>query len=103
MRIEDFEQLHVYNRSFEAAMEIFEISRRWPQSEKYAMTDQIRRSSRAVCSNISEAWFKRSYPRHFASKLSDATGEAAETITWLRFAVQLHDEPQIQNPQRRVS
>lgn len=86
MKIEDFEDLRVYKSSFEAAMELFELSKNWPEQEKYALTDQIRRSSRAVCSNISEAWFKRGYPRHFASKLSDASSEAAETITWLRFA-----------------
>ena len=86
MRIERFEDLRVYQDGFEAAMLIFEASEDWPKSEKYALTDQIRRSSRAVCANIAEAWFKRSYPNHFSSKLSDATSEAAETITWLRFA-----------------
>lgn len=86
MKVERFEDLRVYRDSFEAAMHIFEASKRWPKSEKYSLTDQIRRSSRAVCANISEAWFKRSYPKHFASKLSDATSEAAETLTWLRFA-----------------
>lgn len=77
MGLDGFEQLRVYDRSFEAAMNTFEISKQWPQSEKCALTDQIRRSSRAVCSNISGAWFKRGYPGHFASRL----GEAAETIT----------------------
>lgn len=84
--ISDFDQLRVYERGFEMAMDIFEISKNWLKEEQYALTDQIRRSSRAVCSNISEAWFKRKYPKHFSSKLSDAATEAAETITWLRFA-----------------
>ena len=58
----------------------------WPKVERYALTDQIRRSSLGVCSNIAESWSKRRYPNHFISKLSDAEGEAAETLPWLAFA-----------------
>lgn len=86
MAIRDFEDLRVYRVGYEMAMDIFEYSKSWPKEERYALTDQIRRSSRAVCSNIAEAWSKRRYERHFISKLSDAEGEAAETMTWLRFA-----------------
>ena len=86
MKLARFEDVRMCQDGFEAAMYIFEAPKDWPKSEKYSMTDQIRRSSRSVCANISEAWFKRSYPKHFASKLSDATSEPAETITWLRFA-----------------
>jgi four helix bundle protein len=67
-------------------MQIFEFSRQWPKEERYALTDQIRRSSRSVSANIAEAWRKRRYKRHFVSKLSDADAEAAETRVWLRFA-----------------
>ncbi|WP_432280802.1 four helix bundle protein [Rubrivirga litoralis] len=67
-------------------MALFEQSKRWPKEEQYALTDQVRRSSRSVCANLSEAWAKRGYPRHFASKLSDAHAEAEETLTWVRFA-----------------
>jgi len=84
--IRDFKQLRVYGEAFELAMEIFRISSDWPKQERYALTDQIRRSSRAVCSNIAEAWFKRRYPKHFVSKLSDSSAEAAETLVWLDFA-----------------
>ena len=69
-------------------MRIFEASKGWPKVERYALTDQIRRSSRAVCANVAEAWRKRRYEKHFISKLSDADAEAAETRTWLRFAKQ---------------
>lgn len=86
--IEDFKQLRVYRHSFKTAMRIFQISKRWPKEEQYALTDQIRRSSRSVCANIAEAWFKRRYPKHFASKLSDAGMEASETIVWLDFATE---------------
>lgn len=86
MAIRDFEDLRVYRAGYTAAMEIFEQSKKWPVEERYALTDQIRRSSRAVCSNIAEAWSKRRYQRHFVSKLSDAEGEAGETMTWLQFA-----------------
>ena len=82
-----FRELHVYGRAFQAAMRIFELSRKWPKEERYSLTDQIRRSSRAVCGNVAEAWRKRRYPAHFVSKLSDADAEAAETQAWLEFAL----------------
>jgi len=85
-QVEDFDDLRVYRRAFRHAMEIFDLSGDWPNEERYALTDQIRRSSRAVCSNIAEAWGKRRYEAHFVNKLSDSEGEAAETITWLDFA-----------------
>ena len=68
--------LKVYKLSFEAGMEIFELSKKFPKEEKYSLTDQIRRSSRSVSGNIAEAWRKRRYPKSFISKLSDAEGEA---------------------------
>src|SRR5258708_833373 len=79
--------LEVYQRAFAAAMRIFELSKRFPAEEKYSLTDQIRRASRSVCSNIAEGWRKRRYPAAFVSKLSDAEGEAAETQVWLQFSV----------------
>ena len=85
--IDRVDQLYVYRSAFDAAMEVFDRSKSWPKEERYAMTDQVRRSSRAVCANLAEAWAKRRYPKHFVSKLSDAHAEAEETITWLRFAV----------------
>ena len=86
MAIERVEDLDVYRTAFRAAMDIFDRSKEWPKVERYALTDQIRRSSRAVCANLAEAWRKRRYPKHFVSKLSDADAEANETRTWLRFA-----------------
>ena len=81
------QDLDVYKKAFDAAMQIFEISKSFPKEETYSLTDQIRRSSRSVCSNIAEAWRKRRYQAAFISKLNDAEGEAAETQTWLEFAV----------------
>lgn len=78
--------LDVYKMAFEAAMEIFEKSRSFHIEERYSLTDQIRKSSRSVCANISEAWRKRRYEASFLSKLSDAEAEAAETQVWLEFA-----------------
>jgi four helix bundle protein len=83
----DYRQLRVYELAFTSAMAIFELSKSWPGEEKYALTDQIRRSSRSVCSNLAEAWRKRRYAAHFVSKLSDADTEAAETQVWLDFAL----------------
>lgn len=67
-------------------MTIFETSKDFPKEEKYSLTDQIRRSSRAVCANIAEAYRKRQYPAHFIAKVSDADMENTETQTWLLFA-----------------
>ena len=67
-------------------MEVFQRNKRFPVEERYSMTDQIRRSSRSVATNISEAWRKRRYPASFISKLRDAESEAAETQTWIEFA-----------------
>jgi four helix bundle protein len=81
-----FKGLKVYRLSYELAMDIFEISKNFPKEEKYSLTDQIRRSSRSVCSNIAEAYRKRRYPKNFTSKISDADGEASETVVWINFA-----------------
>jgi len=83
----DFKKLLAYQKAFELAMAIFEISKLFPKEEKYSLTDQIRRSSRSVNANIAEAYRKRVYPKHFVSKLSDADGENSETMTWLDFAL----------------
>jgi four helix bundle protein len=79
--------LEVYQRAFEAAFGIFEASKAFPREEAYALTDQIRRSSRSVCANLAEAWRKRRYQAAFTSKLSDCEAEAAETQVWLEFAL----------------
>ena len=87
-RIQSHEELDVYQLAFKAAMRIFKISKSFPREETYSLTDQIRRSSRSVCSNVAEAWRKRRYEAAFVSKLNDAEAEAAETQTWIGFAVE---------------
>lgn len=84
--IRSFRELKVWNKAMDAAMRIFDVTRSWPSEERYSLTDQIRRSSRSVPSNIAEAWRKRRYPAAFVSKLNDAEGEAAETQTHLEMA-----------------
>lgn len=73
--------------AFDAAMRIFELSKKFSVEEQYSLTDQIRRSSRSVCANLAEAWRKRRYKAAFIAKLSDCEAEAAETQTWVEFAV----------------
>ncbi|MEL6463245.1 MAG: four helix bundle protein, partial [Cyanobacteria bacterium J06621_15] len=80
--------LEVYKMAFESAMQIFELSKKFPVEERYSLTDQIRRSSHSVCANLAEAWRKRRYEAAFIAKLSDSEAEAAETQTWIEFAVQ---------------
>ncbi len=85
--IRSHHQLEVYKLAFEVAMQIFELSKRFPVEERYSLTDQIRRSSRSVCANISEAWRKRRYKAAFINRLNDSEAEAAETQTWIQFSV----------------
>ena len=80
--------LDIYRIAFQTAMEIFVITKSFPTEERYSLVDQIRRSSRSVCSNLAEGWRKRRYKAHFLSKLTDVAQEAAETQTWLEFALQ---------------
>ncbi len=84
--IRSYKELRVYQAAMDAAMKIFELSKRFPPEERYSLTDQIRRASRSVCSNLGEGWRKRRYPAHFVSKLSDSEGEAEETRVWVEFA-----------------
>jgi len=87
MKIRTHRDLEVYQLAFNAAMKIFEISKKFPKEETYSLTDQIRRSSRSVCGNIAEAFRKRRYPRALVSKISDSEGESAETQVWLDFSI----------------
>jgi four helix bundle protein len=86
-KLRSHRDLDVYRKAFAAAMTVFRYSRTFPKAETFSLTDQIRRSSRSVNANISEAWRKRWYEAAFISKLSDAETEAGETQTWLEFAV----------------
>jgi len=82
-----FRELIVYRKARDVAKEIFEISRRFPREETYALTDQVRRASRSVGAQIAEAWGKRRYEKHFVSKLTDADGEQYETQHWVETAL----------------
>ena len=86
VKITSHRELGVYQRAFEAAMRIFELSKGFPRDETYSLADQVRRSSRSVCANLTEAWRKRRYEAAFVSKLNDAETKADETTTWLEFA-----------------
>ncbi|MBP8001279.1 MAG: four helix bundle protein [Chloroflexi bacterium] len=84
--IRSYKELNVYQTAMECAVLIHELSKQFPAEEKYSLVDQIRRSSRSVCSNLAEAWRKRRYPKSFVNKLNDAEGEAEETRVWLEFS-----------------
>ena len=81
------EDLAIFKLAFDTAMNIFELSKKFPVEERYSLTDQMRRSSRSVCANLSEAWRKRRYKAAFVAKLNDCEAEAAETQVWIKFAV----------------
>ncbi|NER30931.1 MAG: four helix bundle protein [Symploca sp. SIO1C4] len=85
--IRSFKELRVWQNAIDVAMKIFEVTKSFPIEERFSLTDQIRRSSRSVAANITEAWRKRRYPAAFVSKLSDAESEAAETQTWIEIAL----------------
>lgn len=82
-KISSFRDLRVYQLEFKLQQEIFHVTKQFPRSEQYALTDQFRRASRSIGANIAEAWQKRRYPAHFTSKLTDADGEQAETQHWI--------------------
>lgn len=86
VRIESAKDLKVYELAYKLAMEIFDLTKQFPLEEKYALTSQIRRSSRSICLNLREAWSKRRYEAHFISKLTDCDGENSETESALDFA-----------------
>ena len=86
-KIRTVRDLKVYRKAFDSAMEIFEITKKFPKEETYSLTDQIRRASRSVCSNLSEGWRKRQYKAVFLNKLTDSGQEAGETQTWLEFSL----------------
>jgi len=85
-KIESFKDLIVFQKAYKLAMEIFELSKGFPKEEKYSLTDQIRRSSRSVTSNLGEAWSKRRYEKSFVNKLTDSLGEENETEVWIDYA-----------------
>lgn len=86
-KVESFKELEAYKLAFSVQQTIYDLSKRWPSEEKFAITDQIRRSSRSIGANLAESWAKRRYPAHFLSKLTDADGELQETIHWLDTAL----------------
>ena len=86
MQLKSAKELNVYRKAYELAMSIFKLSKEFPAEEKYALTSQIRRSSRSICLNLREAWAKRRYEAHFISKLTDCDGENSETDSALDFA-----------------
>lgn len=85
-KVGSFKDLIVYQKAYKLAMEIFELSKGFPKEEKYSLTDQIRRSSRSVTSNIAESWAKRRYEKSFVNKLTDSPGEENETEVWLDYS-----------------
>ena len=84
--IKHFRDLEAYQKAFNHAIQIFQLSKKFPIEERYSLTDQVRRSSRAVCANLAEAWRKRTYIAVFKHKLTDAMQEASETQSWLEFS-----------------
>jgi four helix bundle protein len=87
-KIESHKDLDVYQLAFKAACRIFEVSKHFPREETYSLTDQIRRSSRSVCTNLAEGWRRRRYEAAFVNKLNEAEGECAETQVWAAFAAE---------------
>ena len=85
--VKDYEELDVYLLALELQQEIYEITKRFPNEERYSLTDQIRRCSCSIGANIAESWAKRRYKAHFISKLTDADGEQLETRHWLKTAL----------------
>jgi four helix bundle protein len=88
MPVNSYKDLRVFQNAMGACMEIFELTKKFPPEEKFALVDQVRRSSRAVCAILAEAWRARRYPAAFSAKLDSAAGEAGETQVWIEIAKQ---------------
>ena len=86
MKLNSAKDLEVYKKSYDLGMEIFKVSNHFPLQERFALTSQIRRSSRSICLNLREAWAKRRYEAHSLNKLTDCAGENSETDSLLDFA-----------------
>jgi four helix bundle protein len=86
MAAKNFKETKVYKLAYEQAMEIFKISKTFPNEEKFSLTDQVRRASRSVCANIAEAYRKKKYPAHFVLKITDSDAENSETGIWFDFS-----------------
>ena len=86
-QIVSYRDLDVFNLAYTLAMEVFQLTTRFPKEERYALVDQMRRSSRSVCGNIVEGFAKRRYENVFKNSLTDSLGEAKETALWLNFAL----------------
>ena len=89
-QINGFRDLIVYKKAYRLAMDIFEITKTFPKEERYSLTDQIRRSSRSITANITEAWAKKIYIKSFVSKINDSLGEEYETEGWLDYSKDCH-------------
>lgn len=85
-KIQSVRNLRVWQKAMDFAMFIFELSKGFPADERFSLTDQVRRSSRSVAANLSEAWRKRRYAAAFVAKINDSEGEAAETQTFVEIA-----------------
>jgi four helix bundle protein len=85
-KVHSVRELEVYKGAFALQQAVFVASKGFPKDETYSLTDQIRRSSRSIGANLSEAWAKRRYSAHFLAKLTDSDGELQETLHWLETA-----------------
>jgi len=94
MAARNYKETKVYKLAFEQAMDILEISKTFPKEETYSLTDQVRRSSRSVCTNLAEAYRKKRYPAHFVSKVTDSDSENSETGVWFDFSLACKYIPQ---------
>jgi len=86
-QINSFLDLIVYQKAYKVSMEIFLLTKEYPKEERYSLVDQVRRSSRSIWANLSEAWAKRKYEKVFVNKLTDCLGEEFETETWLKYSL----------------
>jgi len=86
MAAKNFKETKVYKLAYQQAMEVFELTNLFPKEEKFSLTDQVRRSSRSVCTNIAEAYRKKRYLAHFVLKITDSDAENSETGVWFDFS-----------------
>lgn len=84
--IKSFLDLDVYKEAFQLSLEIEEVVNNFPKEEKFLLTDQSKRASRAIPALIAEGYAKRETLPVFKKFLRDAVGEANEMINHIALA-----------------
>ena len=86
--MEMFKNLIVWQKAMELVKAVYELSKKFPPDERYALADQLRRAAVSIPSNIAEG-NGRASNADYGHFLAIARGSLYETVTQLQIAVDL--------------